>query len=282
MTHSRIRRAHAVPTAAREVRARMPALPPSLAARLDGYACWRNRVAASDAAVYRLCRPGAPDLYLKTGHGRAAQALMDEYARVAWSSGRLPVARVVHVERTGHRAWLLSQALAGRTAYEWAVDAPDRMPRIVAALAGFLRRLHALPAHLCPFQAHHLLRLAQARQRLDDGLIDAEDFDPSRHGWTPHEVWQELQEMLPLRADRVVTHGDFSLDNIVLDARCEVVGVVDLGRLGVADRYQDLSILWNNLSEFGEPAQRLFLARYGIRRPNRRKLAFHLCLDECF
>lgn len=260
----------------------MPALPPGLAARLTGYECRQNRVAASDAAVYRMGRSGAADLYLKLGRGRAAQALVEEHARLAWCAGRLPVARVEHFECTGNRAWLLSRAIPGRTAYEWAIDSPSRVPQIVAALAEFLQRMHSLPAQLCPFQAHHLLRLAQARQRLEAGLIDAEDFDPSRQGWTPREVWRELQRLLPLNADKVVTHGDCSLDNIIVNTRGEVVGVVDLGRLGVADRYQDLSILWNNLSEFGEPAQRLLLARYGVRRPNRRKLAFHLCLDECF
>jgi aminoglycoside 3'-phosphotransferase-1 len=61
-----------------------------------------------------------------------------------------------------------------------------------------------------------------------------------------------------------------------------VVGCIDVGRGGIADRYQDLAILWNCLGEFdGELQARLF-QRYGIAEPDRRKLAFHLMLDEMF
>lgn len=59
-------------------------------------------------------------------------------------------------------------------------------------------------------------------------------------------------------------------------------GCIDVGRLGVAGRYQDLAILWNGLREFdGALGARLF-ARYGIGVPDERRLRFHLTLDECF
>lgn len=257
-------------------------LPPGLVRRLASYHWRRNLVGQAGAAVYRLHRAGVPDLYLKHGRGRAAQELVDEFARQHWLAGLMPVARLEHFESIGNRAWLLTRALAGRTAHEWLVDAPARAPQIVAALATMLARLHALPVETCPFNAHHSLRLAQARQRLDAGLIDAGDFDAARRGWTPHEVWQELHRLLPVRADSVVTHGDCSLDNIVLDAEGRVIGMIDLGRVGVADRYQDLAILWNDLEAFGAQAQHALFAAYGIPQPDMRKIAFFLCLDECF
>ena len=266
----------------REKAARPPALPASLAARLAGYRWRRNLMGEAGAAVYRLHRQGAPDLYLKHGRGEAAQALVDEMSRLRWLDGRMPVALLEHFESTGEEAWLLTQAIPGRTAYEWLLQSPERAPEIVAALAQCLARLHALPAEHCPFNASHPLRLAEARQRIDADHVDGEDFDEAREGWTPEGVWQEMQRLLPLAPDPVVTHGDYSLDNILLDAEGRVTGVIDLGRVGVADRYQDLAILWNCLAEFGPHVQaRLFLA-YGIVQPDDRKLTFHLCLDECF
>ncbi|MBV8037724.1 MAG: aminoglycoside 3'-phosphotransferase [Pelomonas sp.] len=269
-------------TPGREKAARPPALPPGLAARLDGVRWRRNLVGEAGAAVYRLQRPGEPDLYLKQGRAQTAQALADEMARLRWLAGRMPAAPLVHFECTGHQAWLLTQAVPGLTAHEWLQRRPDRAPQIVAELARGLARLHALPALHCPFQSPLEQRLALARQRLDAGLIDADDFDDARQGWTPDAVWRSLQSLLPLAIDPVVTHGDYSLDNILLDEDFRITGLIDLGRLGVADRYQDLAILWNCLAEFGRDVQAQLWPACGIDTPDARKLDFFLCLDECF
>jgi aminoglycoside 3'-phosphotransferase-1 len=126
-----------------------------------------------------------------------------------------------------------------------------------------------------------MLRLAHARRRLDAGLIDADDFDDARAGWTPAQVWAAMQALLPLRAERVVTHGDYSLDNILLDAQGQVTGIIDVGKAGIADPYRDLAILWNCLSEFGAELQQALLTAYATELDLDR-LTFHLYLDECF
>ena len=267
---------------AREAPAAAPPLPPSLAARLDDCAWHRNLVGEAGAAVYRLHRAGRGDLYLKHGRGESAQALVDEVARLRWLATRWPVPALAHFEADADEAWLLTRAVPGRTAYEWLQQAPARTPQIVAALAHALAGLHALPVERCPFNAHPALRLADARARLDAGRVDADDFDDARAGWSPEDVWRELQRLLPLAVDPVVSHGDYSLDNLLLDADGRLTGVIDVGRAGVADRYQDLAILWNCLGEFGADAQALLFTAYGISQPDPRKLDFHLCLDECF
>ena len=257
-------------------------MPPSLAARLQGARWRRNLVGEAGAAVYRLQRGGEPDLYLKQARGEAAQALVDEMVRLRWLAGQMPTAPLVQFECTGSQAWLLTQAVPGRTAYEWLQQTPSRAPQIAAALAEALTRLHAVPTAQCPFQSPLAQRLAMACQRLEAGLIDAADFDEARLGWTAQQVWRAVQRLQPTALDPVVTHGDYSLDNILLDDQLRLTGLIDTGRLGVADRYQDLAILWNCLGEFGAPAQRAFFSAYGIARPDRRKLNFYLCLDECF
>lgn len=273
---------HLPPSPGREKAARPPALPPNLTAQLDGARWRRNLVGEAGAAVYRLQRDGKPDLYLKQGRGDAASALVDEMARLRWLAGHMPVAPLVHFECSDSQAWLLTRAVPGRTAHEWLQRQPSRTPDIVAALARTLARLHALPAALCPFQSPVAQRLSQAHKRLEAGLIDADDFDDARRGWTPQDVWDTLQRLRPRAVDAVITHGDYSLDNILLDDELRVTGLIDVGRLGVADRYQDLAILWNCLGEFGADAQARLFKIYGISRPDRRRLEFHLCLDECF
>ncbi len=266
----------------REIPASAPSLPPSLAVTLAGREWHRNLVGEAGAIVHRLQRDGAPDLYLKHGDGAAAAAIVDEFSRLRWLTGRWPVPAIAHFEATGGTAWLLTQAVPGRTAYEWLEQAPDRAPAIVASIGRCLRRLHALPVETCPFNANHRLQLDLARQRLEAGLIDADDFDDARQGWTPAQVWAALGDLLPLVEDPVVSHGDFSLDNLLMSADGEVVGVIDLGRVGIADRYRDLAILANCLDEFGPSLSGVFFEAYGIATPDARKLEFHLLLDECF
>lgn len=266
----------------REAPAAAPALPASLAARLAGGAWRRNLVGAAGALVHRVQLPSQPNLYLKQGDGEVATAIADEFARLQWLAGRWPVPAVEHFEWRDGTAWLLTRALPGRTACEWLEDDPANAPAIVAALGRFLRRLHGQPIEACPFNADHRLQLAVARQRLEAGLIDTSDFDEPRQGWSAEQVWAALGALLPLAEDPVLCHGDFSLDNVLMDAGGEVAGVIDLGRAGVADRYHDLAILSNSFAEFGPELRQVLFDAYGLGALDARKLEFHLLLDECF
>jgi aminoglycoside 3'-phosphotransferase-1 len=187
----------------------------------------------------------------------------------------------VHFARTPDEAWLVTTAVPGDTAYQILQAAPDLRIAVVDAIARFLQRIHAIPTSECPFTSNHVYRLTRARARIDANLVDENDFDDEREGWTAEQVWEAIQVLLPLVPDPVVTHGDFSLDNLLVRGG-EVLGCIDVGRVGIADRYQDLAIAWNCLEEFGPSLQERFLEQYGILDLDRAKLQFHLMLDELF
>lgn len=255
-------------------------VPGSLA--VGGRRWFRDRVGESGCAVYRLADAGRPDddLYLKMGRGSCIGDLVDEMTRLRWLAPFLPVPPLRGFVLEAEAAWLLTGRQPGQTAYQLLEADPGEAPALAGALARFLRRLHAVPVERCPFNADHRLRMAAARDRIDAGLVDETDFDEARLGMSAEQVWAELVAAMPASFDRVVTHGDFSLDNLfVVDG--EVVGCIDLGRVGIADRWQDLAILWNSLKEFGEDAAQAMLDAYGIALdPARRD--FHLRLDELF
>jgi kanamycin kinase len=59
-----------------------------------------------------------------------------------------------------------------------------------------------------------------------------------------------LERLRPATEDPVVRHGDYCLPNVLLDDHGRASGYVDLGDLGVADRWWDLavgswSLTWN-------------------------------------
>ncbi len=259
----------------------LTSLPTELQIRLAGYNATPVTTGESGGSVYRLSAPAQANCYLKVGRGDVADDITHEMLRLVWLNGRLPAPQVLHFVRDDDHAALLSTALPGVAAAEWLAEHPERAGEAVHNMADFLRQLHALPPDDCSFDAGHRLRLTAARQRLDAGLVDEDDFDDARAGMSANAVWADMQAMLPLPFERVVTHGDFSLDNIFL-ADGRVTGCLDVGRLGVADPYQDVAILWNNLSEYGAALQAIWLSAYGVTPPDTARLAFHCCLDEFF
>ena len=267
---------------ARERACAAPQLPATMAADLGPYRWARDSVGESGGAVYRLFgTPGAPDLFLKHGEGAIADDVTDEMVRLRWLAGHVRVPAVVRFLRTADQAWLLMTALPGRTAYQILDSQPDGRDAVVDALAAFLHRLHAIPVHACPFNADHRFRLTRARARIDADAVEVDDFAAARQGWTADQVWAALQALLPLAPDPVVTHGDFTLDNLLIDD-AGAVGCIDVGRVGIADPYQDLALLHDSLGAFDPALQDRLFRRYGIDRPDRRKLDFHLLLDELF
>ena len=256
--------------------------PANISADLTGYKWARDTVGESGGAVYRLHgKVDAPDLFLKHGKGAFADDISDEMVRLGWLAKYISVPTVAHFARTPDEAWLLMTAVPGKTAHQVLEACPELRLAVVDELAIFLRRIHAIPVSECPFTSDHGYRLACARARIDAGLVEEDDFDDEREGWTAEQVWDAMQDLLPLAPDPVVTHGDFSLDNLLIRGS-EVVGCIDAGRAGIADRYQDLAIVWNCLGEFGASFQERFLTQYGIPAPDQDKLKFYLLLDELF
>lgn len=265
----------------REEACAAPDIPAGIASAVEGCSWARDTVGESGGAVYRLHKAGAAERFLKYGSGGVADVIDSEMVRLRWLAGKLPAPRVEAFVRTENEAWLLMSAMPGQTAWQIMNAHPALRLEVVDALAAFVRRLHAIPVDSCPFTSNHAYRLHAARTRIDAGLVDEDDFDEEREGWTAEQVWQALQDLLPLSTDLVVTHGDYSLDNLLIE-KGEIVGCIDAGRVGIADRYQDLAIMWNCLGKFGADCQERFLASYGIEEVDADKLSFHLMLDELF
>ncbi|HHF3872261.1 TPA: APH(3')-I family aminoglycoside O-phosphotransferase [Haemophilus influenzae] len=266
----------------RETSCSRPRLNSNLDADLYGYRWARDNVGQSGATIYRLYgKPNAPELFLKHGKGSVANDVTDEMVRLNWLTAFMPLPTIKHFIRTPDDAWLLTTAIPGKTAFQVLEEYPDSGENIVDALAVFLRRLHSIPVCNCPFNSDRVFRLAQAQSRMNNGLVDASDFDDERNGWPVEQVWKEMHKLLPFSPDSVVTHGDFSLDNLIFDEG-KLIGCIDVGRVGIADRYQDLAILWNCLGEVSPSLQKRLFQKYGIDNPDMNKLQFHLMLDEFF
>lgn len=259
-------------------------LPPGLRRALAGHAWRRQTVGQSPAEVYALEGPGGERLFLKTELSGDFAELRGEAARLEWLAGvAVPCPRILAFEEFGGRQWLLTSAVPGRN-----LAAPAGLPadltagRIVEIAARALRDLHSLDVAGCPFDHRLDARIALARRRLEAGEVDDADFDEERRGRSAREVFGELLARKPLREDLVVAHGDAYLQNLMAH-RGAFSGFVDCGRVGVADRCQDLALACQGIGhDLGDEWVAPFLAAYGPEAADPGKIAYYLLLDEFF
>jgi kanamycin kinase len=120
---------------------------------------------------------------------------------------------------------------------------------------------------------------------IPEALAAEIDLDQERPGRSRDDLVAELMATRPSSEDLVVCHGDLSLPNVVFDPDTyAVAGLVDAGRLGVADRWVDLAIATRSMTsrlnaQYGPGTMERFLARYGIPF-DRAKCDFYRLMDE--
>lgn len=217
------------------------------------------------------------DLYVKWAPKTSAIDLAGEARRLGWLAGRTPVPHVVDTGDDDEGSWLVTTALAGTNAIapQWAAQ-----PNIaIRAIAAGLRRLHGtLPVETCPFSLRVPARRISADRRRNLGLLTRERLlDEHRH----LSIDEALEITAHLRDDDlVVCHGDPCPPNTIIDSAGEFAGHVDVGQLGVADRWADLAVAaWSAGRNYGAEWASRLLAEYGVRDDPERRAAYLLLYD---
>lgn len=256
---------------------------------MDFPAAWRSQFAGaaieqqtigeSRADVWRITPAGAAPQFVKAEQVMTWGELPGEVQRLRWmATQNLPAPRVLDTATEAQHNWLLMTAVAGRDLASSEHLSPQQ---IVTLAAEALRTMHAVAIDSCPFDHSLDQKITRAREHLLAGLIDEEDFDDSRLGQPAEAVFQQLLATRPAHEDLVVTHGDACLPNL-LAANGHFSGFVDCGRLGVADRYQDLALAAHSITvNLGEQWLTLFFEIYGV-EPDQQRIAFYQLLDEFF
>jgi aminoglycoside phosphotransferase len=222
---------------------------------------WANPEAES--TTHRLTRAGAPTLFVKQGPDLDA-----EHERLLWCAGRLPVPEVVSFEP----GRLVTVALRGQGAHDRGHE-PDTA-RAASALAEAWRLVHDLPVDECPFDTTTDTLLARSAVDVDFEVWDVDEQRMRPAG----DVLDELLATRPTTADLVVVHGDASVPNALIEDGV-LTGIVDVGHLGVGDRWWDLSACLASMSREDNALgheRDAFLAAYGVAPDPERERWFRL------
>lgn len=258
-----------------------PALPEELGERLGG-AAWELVWIKQGTEVWRVTTDTVA--YLKIGHAGGRDGLDAERERLAWLGGRQSTPSVLAHHVRDATVWMLTAEVPGTPAHDPRFRMGSVQPSLEALGRG-LRRFHdELPVDSCPFDAQLDVLLAAAEQRVASGGVDPATLGSSYRRHTPEDLLAHLLAMRPAEPDEdlVVAHGDPCLPNLLLaPAGDRVTGVVDVGRLGISDRYRDVAIIVRSLSlKTGPEVAYLLLDAYGIPQPDLLRLEFYVLLDE--
>ena len=240
---------------------------------------WRSvTIGKSGAAIWSIALNDGNAVFLKSEPLHPLAELPGEIERLNWLTRMgFKAPRVIDAEQGADRLWLLMSAVPGQDLTHYA----GQPETYIRAYAQGLKRLHALDPTNCPFDHSLDARLAAAEARVTAGLVDETDFDDMHTGWTAPQVLDWVRANRPQTGEQIVTHGDASTPNILaLDGRFS--GMVDCGRLGLADVWQDLAIACRSIrGNIGQEHVPAFLAAYGADW-DETKFRFYNALDEMF
>lgn len=199
----------------------------------------------------------ADDRFVKYGPRNAETSMDAEAERLRWAKPHTRVPDVLDSGSDETHEWLVTRGLSSLSAVDprWLSDPATA----VRGVGEGLRALHeALPVATCPFDWDVPWRVANAEAR---GIHVA-------------DVFRE-----PPPVDRlVVCHGDACCPNTLLDDDGHWSAHVDLGALGVGDRWADIAVAamsteWN----YGPGWEDALIAAYGV-APDRERLAYYRAL----
>jgi len=226
----------------------------------------RVRLLASDAALecvwqnnlggltFRATPAARHPIYIKWGPRNTESSLRDEADRLRWARQWLLVPEVIDQGEDAEHEWLVTAALDGESAVHprWVAQ-----PEVaVRAVGEGLRALHeSLPVADCPWEWSVASRIENAARR---GI----------------QVPAHLNDAPPID-QQVVCHADACCPNTLVGRDGRWLAHVDLGRLGVGDRWADIAVAsmsteWN----YGPGWEDALIEAYGL-EPDRDRLAYY-------
>ena len=180
-----------------------------------------------------------------------------EAERLAWARAFLVVPEVADVGSDDAGSWLVTKRLPGENAVtpRWVAEPATA----VRAVGEGLRALHdRLPVDACPYSWSVTDRLAEVT-------------DPTER--------RRLQAA-PAVDRLVVCHGDACAPNTLVADDGRWAGHVDLGSLGLGDRWADLAVAtWSTEWNYGPGWENALLDAYGI-DPDPERTAYYRDLWE--
>ena len=229
------------------------------------------------------------DMVLKIENDVVSAAEQEKMMR--WLEGKLPVPQVLAYEATEEKAYLLMSKIGGKMSCDnYYLEHPHEL---LEALACGLKMLWQVDVTGCPCRRDLDVVLKEARNWVENGLVDLDNVEETTFGEGGFESPKHLLEYLESHRptfEPVFSHGDYCLPNVFLEDG-QVKGFIDLGRAGISDKWNDIALCYRSLKHnfdgtYGGKVYEDFnpdmlFEKLGI-EPDWDKINYYLLLDELF
>ena len=215
----------------------------------------------------------------------------NEHQMLSWLSGRLPVPKLFCSEKSCSTNYLLMERVVGEMSCSTEfLEDPELLTEL---LAEGLRMLWNVDISACPYHNGIDNKLRLAEILVSNNLCEMEGVEPGTYGdngfASPADLLTWLKDNRPAE-NLVFSHGDYCLPNIFINQN-KVSGFIDLGRSGIADKYQDIALCYRSLKHnfegrYGGKIYEDFNAdilfdKLGI-DPDWDRIRYYILLDELF
>ena len=201
-------------------------------------------------------RRGDGHAFAKIAPASRRGELAGERDRLIWLKGRgVACPEVINWQEEQEGACLVITAIPGVPAAD--LSGADLL-KAWPSMGQQLGAVHSLSVDQCPFERRLSRMFGRAVDVVSRNAVNP-DFLPDEDKSTPQlDLLARVERELPVRLDQertdmVVCHGDPCMPNFMVDPKTlQCTGLIDLGRLGTADRYADLALMIANAEE-GSP-----------------------------
>lgn len=164
-----------------------------------------------------------------------------------WLKGKLPVPEVIeYIVENGFGFLLMTRIEGEMCCSPYYMEHSDEM---VTLMAEGLHRLWNIDTTGCPRERTLTYYTEKALKSIRNGRMSREAL--SEFGFETAEEMAEWIENHPVPYEPVLSHGDYCLPNLLLKDR-KISGYIDIGDIGITDRYSDIVDCWNSLkNNFG-------------------------------
>ena len=200
-----------------------------------------DRIGKSNSSVYLF-----DDFVLKVQ--LSSIEAENELQMLQWLKDKIKVPDVIeHTIENGYSYILMAKCTGDMSCSEKYMTAPIKQAELLAEV---LHQLWGVSIESCPCTWLLEKRLSWAEHNIASGYVNITNAQTdafSCNGFkNPEELLHWLIENKPGET-AVISHGDFCLPNIFINDE-GLTGLIDLGKTGVADMWQDIALCFRSLS----------------------------------
>lgn len=215
----------------------------------------------------------------------------NEATMLKWLNGKLPVPNIIeHICENECSYILMSRCQEKMACDPYYMSQPKRQ---IELLADALNILWSVDISDCPCKWPLQRRLDLAEENVIHNRVEMDDPQPDTFGPNafrdPEHLLGWLKENQPEQR-QCLSHGDFCLPNIFLSDN-KITGMIDLGKSGVADPWQDIALCYRSLNNnyigayggsiYPGYGNRMLFDALGI-QPDWERIRYYILLDELF